>query len=706
MSDSLIIAQVETVNPMYAELRPAFRVLDSGDWDPISNAEQEFPDRGRLIWFHRLKKPSCGSVWKIECQTCPTYNGTTKRDRFSAKVETTREIYEVIDLTKFGDAECLQELLIGTGLPIRDRNNSAYVLRMSDRDFIGPVELDFAHGNCRFSEKQDLTRIPYHDLSDADLMHPQGILTGRVYIHDSNRLKQSSRVETWESDVELIRKIAQRLRKLDQRKFNELGITYKVFDAYIDAVETAQLTPEMRQLERSRARRLASIKDNVEFDRQLLEDAAAFLKKQPSVEKELQESIEAEKQRVRNEMAVELRDSKVLLAHLNEEVGKLQKELDGKAAEVSRQVLELEDTMQKRLLAAMEQPAECLTDIAIFSTAFKQIGVKSQRLRSIATDKLPSSPPNTIIQNTEVLHDLLHKNLARLDANLAIAKQLHAAFLSGHMPILIGSRAIEALKAYDMSVGNGSALWVPVSIRTVTASDILQYDEVGHWLEEAFSTESIRLLILDGANNAGAESALTPVASCYSESWHHSQLRRLTFQIGGELKRSTWPKNVLVAAISNAGPTTLPLPDEFWDHSMPVGFNTSQRFFGHEYLHPFNRELGLTTGQVDVATWSTWRLHIADQDIRPIESLLGKFASKHDLSREIRDQAVCFYCALRFQGLDEKNSIELSTLSCILPRLNEDEITLRELILEVGFDERYANEALVACKLLSELQLK
>lgn len=706
MNESQVIAQVESVNPMFAELRPAFRISESGDWESITTAAQDFPDRGSVIWFHRLKKPTSGSVWKVETEFCPTYNGSTKQDRFRTKIGSAHELFEVIDLTQFGEAGHIQEQLVGPGLSLGNRNVSAVVLRISETDFVGPVELEMDRGNYRLSDGQDRTRIPYHELSESDLVFPSGLLNGRIFIQDSNRLKAPSRIETWESDVELLRKIAHRLRKLDQRKYNELGITYKVFDAYIDAIESAQMTPELRELERSRARRLSRIKENIEFDRQLLQDAAAFLKKQPSVEQELQESLAAEKDRVRKDMEAELRDSKIQLAKIRKEAESLQKEQDAKAVEIARQVGDLEDSIQERLLAAIEQPAECLTDIAIFNAVFQQIGMARHKPRSLVTEIPSLSPPNTVVKTDEELADLLGKNLAKVDADLTIGKQLHAAFISGQIPLLMGTRAIAALKAYDQSVGNGLAMWFPVSTRTVTTADILQVDEFANWLEQALSTDSIRLLILDGANNAGAESALTPLACCYSEAWLNSQLRRLTFQIGQELKRLAWPKNILVAAIANTGATTLPLPAEFWDHAMPIGCNPKQRYFANESLHPFERDAGLSTGQVHLATWSKWRSRVATQCFQPMETVLGKFESKQSLSRELRDQTVCFFSALRSQGVDEKNSIELATLSCILPYLYHDEAALRELLEGIGFDEGYVNGAAAGCKIMSELHLK
>lgn len=707
MKESQVVAEIRSVNSTFAELRPAFRLLDSGECEPIEEIEKEFPDRGSLIWFYRGNKPSSGSVWQVEFEASPTYDGITKRDRFRVNPESATNLHEIIDLMRFGDPEFIKRQLIGEGIHARIREGLlSAVLRIGESDFVGPVNLDSNGDKLRLSDNEDRSCITYRDLRKDDILTPEGVLHGRLFIRDSKCLHTSARLESWESDVELLRKVVHRLRKIDQTKFNELGITYRVFDAYIDAIESANLTPEQREIEKSRARKLVTIKGDIEFDQQLMQDAVDFLRRQPSVNQAFQKSIEVDKARVIENLDNDLRDSREELARLKGEVSLLQKEKDAKTAEIARHVDVLEDALQHKLLAAMEQPAECLADIAIFNAVFHQINAARSGPRLTALDSLSTDTPDTMVQSCEALYAVLNNNLMQFDADQAIAKQLHAAFLSGQIPVLIGTRAFAALNAYGQSVGNGSTMWCPISARTVDTSDILHVDRVCLWLEEAVSTDAMRLLVLDGVNNAGAESALTPLASCYSESWLGLQLRHLTFQIGSQLKVSAWPKNILVAAVANIGSTSLPLPTEFWYHSMPIGCSPRQRYFSKVSSHPFCRGASCVTGQVDVATWSEWRLRVTSQCLDPIESLLGKFDNKFSLKREVLDQTICYFSALRSQGVDEKNSVGLATLSCIVPHLNEDNKSVRDLFLEIGFDEGYAGYATDVYKVISDIQLK
>jgi hypothetical protein len=246
----------------------------------------------------------------------------------------------------------------------------------------------------------------------------------------------------------------------------------------------------------------------------------------------------------------------------------------------------------------------------------------------------PSIPPQLgqaseskveILREQRELQALAEAGAAGL-CDATTLRTLHAALLSGLVPVLAGVAAYEVLECYAKCAAGGRLLWLPVPATVLDPSDLLgrfnptsmrfapQPNGLLDLLLCAQSSKELFIVVLDGVNRAPIDAYLGPLLALYADAWlEHGRRRSLSLahpsvveQTGwAAAARLTWPPNVLLAAIWTDGLVSAPPPISFWDTAALIQVGSDAISAGSDRLEV---ETNLST--VPFATWQRWRSEV------------------------------------------------------------------------------------------------
>jgi hypothetical protein len=162
---------------------------------------------------------------------------------------------------------------------------------------------------------------------------------------------------------------------------------------------------------------------------------------------------------------------------------------------------------------------------------------------------------------------------------------LHAAFVAGVVPVVVGNHGYDLLRAYASAVAGGRLLWIPVGSSTMEPHDLLgRFDGASgrilpspsgllDVMRDTGQSERLHLVVLEGFNRAPTEGYLLPILEAAQAGRSGDMGRTIPIASSGllasddpyrEMGRLAWPPNVLVACIASDGSITLPVPPSVW----------------------------------------------------------------------------------------------------------------------------------------------
>jgi hypothetical protein len=300
----------------------------------------------------------------------------------------------------------------------------------------------------------------------------------------------------------------------------------------------------------------------------------------------------------------ELRSRKI---ELETETAQLERRRVQQAEEIERQAVAaceaLEQAMAQQLAEIMNRPAEALANIAVVRAALNLNALlpessiaqpRPERNEHIQALIHPSIPPHLsqasgskveILREQQELQVLAEAGTASL-CDATTLRTLHAALLSGLVPVLAGVAAYEVLECYARCAAGGRLLWLPVPATVIDPCDLLgrfnptsmrfapQPNGLLDLLLCAQSSEELFVVVLDGVNRAPIDAYLSPLLALYADTWLEPGRRRslslahpsVVEQTGwAAAARLTWPPNVLLAAIWTDGLVSAAPPLSFWE---------------------------------------------------------------------------------------------------------------------------------------------
>lgn len=166
----------------------------------------------------------------------------------------------------------------------------------------------------------------------------------------------------------------------------------------------------------------------------------------------------------------------------------------------------------------------------------------------------------------------------------AAYQPLHAAFASGLLPVVAGSRAIDALHAYAHVATGGRSLLIQANSALADVQDIFgrvaQRRYVPHpaglidIVRAARKSDGLFLVMLDGINRGATESFLLPLMrTAVRHSGAIALFHPSAVEPGDPYRmerRIEWPRHLLLAATLVEGPTTLPVAPDVWNDSVLI----------------------------------------------------------------------------------------------------------------------------------------
>lgn len=596
----------------YATVKPLVESNPTGtEWlGPLEDAMSKFPQRGLVHWHEAPPGVQEDSLWQFAIDEHPSAERGFRSERERFQLKDPREPIEVLDLREWSDHAALRRTITGDGIPLSPPPLTRRVLLwLSSGVCVGPILLKTGAkpGLLAFDRPdghQDAARVPVYRLTGSDI-NRISIDGGRWFLSPRLELGQSAGIENWMSDAQVARSILSRLRKMDPELVKAIGITDKLFRQYLEHVEDGRMGRADPALERARADRLRSFHDAIQRDATLLTEAtqALLAREEVRIEREVQAKIAEEVRARQTEIDAALASGTESLLQLRKDLDAKQSEsaeldaaLLAKQHELEAKVASFEQEVTSRLEEIAQRPQTIFADTAIIRAALAPIlgrpgaggstavHVRSPRHDRVSAESGPGEETSHLCDMVAVGKALVeHTNAGELSVYAMLG--LHAAFVAGVVPVVMGNHGYDLLRAYASAVAGGRLLWIPVGSSTMESHDLLgRFDGASGRIlpspsglldvvRDARQSERLHVVVLEGFNRAPTEGYLLPILEAAQAGRSGDVVRTIPIASPGllasddpyrELGRLAWPPNVLVACIPSDGSITLPVPPSVW----------------------------------------------------------------------------------------------------------------------------------------------
>jgi len=604
----------------YASVEPLVESDPAGTrWLGLVREEKaRFPKRGWVHWHEAPLGLQSGTWWQFAIAEHPAAERGDRPEQF--QLEDAQEPIEVVDLREWSDDAALRSAITGDGIQLTPPPAARRVLfRLASGICVGPLLLKTgAHPGLWALDapeaNRDAARMPAWRLAETEI-NAVPLDGGRWFVAPPLDLGHSVGIQNWTSDVQVARSVLARLRRMDRDVVKAIGVTDNLFREYLDRVERGSMGSVDPAVERARADRLRGVRDAIQRDATLLAEAAETLLGTEAVRAEVDRQVQA---RVTDEVGARRSDIEALLAGATEELGRAQADLDATRAELAsaeaalnEKLHELEATVASfdqevtaRLEEIARKPEKAFAE-AVVLRAVLAAGLSGSSGDSMSSPHAstseptpgrgssPSSAPRApwVGDSASVLEDeaavrgalAAHASTGTLALHAMIG--LHATFLAGVTPVVVGSRGYDLLRAYASAVAGGRLLWIPIASSTMEPGDLLGRFDISakrimpaasgllDVVRDATATGRLHLVVLEGFNRAPSEAYLAPILEAMQSSRVGDMARVIPLASPGvvavddpyrDLARLAWPLSVLIACLPTEGSATLPIPASVW----------------------------------------------------------------------------------------------------------------------------------------------
>jgi hypothetical protein len=694
------------------EIRPIYRATPGAVWKiiPEGDRNEEFPNRGSVTWFHAPDEATSGSVWQFRVEPQPTFEADNLwHDEFRVSGLPIRPL-EVIPLNE-GNPELVRRQMIEEGISISFTPSSAVYLIISDVEWVGPIKLERqSDGRWHLPLEEDNVRpfpvvqpVPRAKIATIDF-GTEG--NGRMFLApDVGPLRSLGQVD-WSPAPTLLRNVLNSLRTLSPTFYKQLGLTKKVITQLVSDLESAMSTAP---LDRSRIQRAAVILNELLARQDAVEGFAEALLQHPRIITQLdtlraqrEQAVEAELQERRKYVEADLaaRQMEVeraldtlteAIANKRADLKRLQSEEKRRQQELEAELTHFEGALAQRLAELLERPAATFAEVAVLRAALQlPAQVPTIFVPQKSHQPLPSrwhaTAPVKLLDSDVAVRKAI-RDACRVVGFPSLAPSLHASFVAGAMPILLGESALALAEAYAHVVANDRLLWIPIAPDVLSPRDLLGYvDKVtGRFvpqvnglidvLKQAGSDpDQLFLVVLDGLNRAAIDGYLMPLLSCYQSGISGARrLLPLVHDLDLEdpyafVTSLQWPANVLLCGIWSEGALQLPSPRSLWYTAtfLPLDLVGSDAEDDFPPLVPSASSDALAVSR---HYWNSLRAALPDTDLSPCHTLLGELREADlYLGREVEMLCRRYYAALR-PATNEAFALSDMVRRVIVPRL-------------------------------------
>lgn len=710
----------------YALLRPLYRSAeDSSGWIFIEQRERNFPNRGVVTWYEPPSELAKDSLWQFQVQESHTYKtDNSKHDQFyvSAAIPPVMA-REVIDLRLDDKPFVLDDArreVVEEGIELQFVPSQQIYLWIDDGAITNPIHLIQYGNKWRASPEQvQKTFIRVFSIPQKKIVELRINDAKRSFLTPDAQTGAPTQQLDWSSDDVLLKRVLKWIQETDTEFSLSVDLTRKAVSRAAELVRGEQSeTSEgaLRKQQLQRALRLASDLEDIPDLRRALEEDLLNL---PSVNQRIKEAIDEKRREVREEIHHELSEDTSRADALRAEKTSLELEivqLEHQRAELAsahqRQVEEgttaLEAALAEQISEVMNRPTQALANISIFRAALNlapstnSSNSRAPRQSTVADASAGNYDPPMRFVGSEVqiksISDQQELRLA-LDESFTgagleprTAVTLHAAFLSGMMPVLSGVATYEAVKSYASCVAGGRLLWIPVYATTLEPNDLLggfnassqsfapHPNGLLDLLLHARNTDELSVVVLDGFNRAPVDSYLSTLLSLYGDARLAERQRRTLplvhpNSISSEnfyaaAAQLTWMPNVLLAGIWSEGAATLPVPASFWDAAALITIEPSS--LGSAAIDAANQEVN-GSDEASELTFDTWRAWQDEGAQRTTDTHLNKLIEllkdmEAALGGHQWSSFIKFYAAMGEWTPNENDALHVAVACCLAPR--------------------------------------
>lgn len=702
----------------------AWRLIE----DPATLANL-YPPRGFVGIPPRHADEPSPALLQVVAQRRPyRKNDAESTDLWVARIAL--PVRQIIDLQPFADRiDGKRQLMSDRGVELAEPPLEHVLLQVDSQRYVGPFSLE------RVPDTEGQYRIPERQL-DAHIQVWKGDARAAEIIWDDKKRSvegphaQLSELEFWDwrPDVAFLSDAIATL----------VNQTLPTTDpALLQATEQALIGAASKVLTPAQHKRLGDMIDQRRVSEAQLREIASRIRGSALGEEIIKELIGDDLQRARQRMQSELEDEFAARRSQLEQNFAEQQDLILAARQDRERILrDLDEGLESRAktLTTLEQrvhavesaldnttgalvdlansAARVVQDKAVIETLRREIGADVlEQIEDLITTPSPASRSPTTVGHawtsnpvhppfvpitepatrfeslpsfSQSVRDVLHKG----GIQQTTVEGLLAAFAERLIPMLAGSRGLDALEAFATQLSHGQLLIVPIHPGTVSMIDLFgRFDErLGRFVPapngladlivhaEAFDHPVI--IVLEGINRIPIEATLLPLLQAYDAPERRPIRAAPRALISaedpyGNMAEITWPRHLLLAATFVEGPSVFPLPSMWWNFGTFVHAGSKRATLLERSVAPRS---------VDMPSWRQWVGDVAAKSLRPFEETVDSD------SDEIRAVPACLRVAAQRLGraAEAAESGDYATLTVeqlILPGLvQQNELELAKKI--------------------------
>ena len=359
------------------------------------------------------------------------------------------------------------------------------MLWLQDDRWIGPLSMT-PRDDARWvvKEGENLLRVPVRT-PPVNGSFRTNVGEAIEILQPSLELGHEIGICNWETNIQLAKRVLARIRKLDQKAFEHLQVTYKAFDSYIDLAASSGLIGTALEEELGRADRIRSLRTTIDENREVLEAAIEAFLESPTFQRDL----EIERKRIfdrilgEQKLVVEaaLSDDRREVDEVRTELAKERTKLDVLKAKIVEKNQELSDTisgyegeLRRRLQEVASSPESLFAEIAFIREAVGEAEQAPARMvPRPCTKSAGLTTPSPILDSEDKVVTALGRKLLASKLAPSLSKHLHSAITAGAVPLLRGPLAYDVARQYAEAVCGERLLWIPVSGTVYEPNDLL-----------------------------------------------------------------------------------------------------------------------------------------------------------------------------------------------------------------------------------------
>lgn len=582
----------------FARVQPLFEI-EKEAWRPAR--ADDFPTQG-LVYWQGAREATESALIFFRAEPNPG-----QKDEF--RVSWAEVVTEVFDLRRLGAADKVRAALVH-GIKAPDLHPGRAYLWCAPDLLVGPVRLNRSPAGTLTLEPSGRERLP--TISPvASSIRPIAVGKATRYLYDGNPAPTG--YVDWDDDDLVLRRA---LRVVSRREGKEFVLTKKAIDDAADAVlaggtagdlaldayrvgharalcdDAAQLVSASAQLTEALLA-LPTVEATLRVAREdARREAAAAAKEQ--VEKELS----AERERAEAERKARA-DVQAQVARLREEVGALEAAKAGETEALAslrrraeEEAAEVAAEVERQVSAVLAKPAALLAQVSILRAVLPLAPPAADTTRLVAATPAttgpraegPSAAPKALAWARAAAHSDKVEFQKALNAAFRAegvapqnALRLHAAVISGLLPICVGPRGQAALRAYAQAACGGRLAVLHVAPGFLAPVDLLgSFSRRDRSLSEhpcglRRAADAVRdipalsLFALEGVNRAPVEAYLVPPLRDLEGGGAMS----LPIEVEGHSSLQL-PPGLRLAGMDVDGPSTLPISRDVWAHGVAL----------------------------------------------------------------------------------------------------------------------------------------